>query len=83
MTKMSKLRAARIVRMCMKPSEFDSSVVSFDGVDEVGRRHWSVSYSDKDKYCVSEFRGLWQISRIEAFVCCDGWNPNREDVELL
>ena len=83
MTTMSKLRAARIVRMCMNYTDYDSSVVSNPVTDEIGRRHWEVSYTSNDKYDVIEWRGLWHISRIDAFICCSDRLPDREDVTLL
>lgn len=82
MTAMSKLRAARIVNMCQNYSDYDSSVVTLPVLDAAGVRHWLVSYSH-DKYSVTEYRGFWRIYRTEAYVCCAGWTPSREDVKLL
>lgn len=83
MTAMSKLRAARIVRMCLNYTQYDPSVVHSPVYDELGRKHWRVSYTSEDEYSVIEDHGVWQISRIDALVCCDGWMPGREDVKLL
>lgn len=83
MTAMSKLRASRIVFMCMNYSEYDSSVVSPPVLDEDGRKHWQVSYTSEDKYHVVEWNGLWHVCRIDAFVLCSDDLPVRKDVTLL
>lgn len=83
MTTMSKLRAARIVRMCMNYTDYDSSVVSNPVVDEIGRRHWEVSYTKEDRYAVVELHGSWHVCRIDAFVFSFDRLPEREDATLL
>lgn len=82
MTAMSKLRAARICRMCLDWTNYDPSVVSNPLLDDDNRRHWYVQYAHT-LYLVTELRGEWIISRVEALVSSlPGDFPVREDVLL-
>ena len=82
MTIMSKLRAARICRMCINWTDYDPSVVSNPVLDDDSRRHWQVLYAHT-YYHVSELRGEWFVSRIEALVSSlPGDFPERDDVIL-
>lgn len=83
MTAMTRLRAARIVRMCCNWSHYDPCIVSSPIKDEEGRLHWQVSYGN-DCYVVSRLHGEWCVSRVDAFVhCLDGDLPTKDDVMLF